>query len=273
MGELSGITIGVTAERRADDFIAALERYGASVRHAPTITIVPLDTDPELRSGTLDILAAPVDFTVVTTGAGFRGWLDAADGWGLRDRLLSALGASRIFARGPKAVGAVRGFGLRETFSAPSETNAELFGGLLSAGVAGSRIAVQLHGTPLPEHTSGLVEAGASLVEVQPYRWLSPPDVSPVRSLVGAAVAGELSALAFTSAPAAANLLALARSFGRYDELVAAMRSDALVCACVGPVTAAPLEAVGVATVQPERQRLGALVKLLISALGSGPRE
>jgi len=266
MGELSGIAIGVTAERRAEDFISALERYGADVRHAPTITIVPLDADPELRAGTEAVLAGRVDFTAVTTGAGFRGWLTAAETWGLRDRLLTALGESRIYARGPKAVGAIRGAGLRESFSAASESNAELFGALASAGLDGARVAVQLHGTPLPECTNPLEGAGATLVTVQPYRWYSPPDVTPVHALIDAAVAGELGALAFTSAPAASNFLALARSYGRYDELLAALRGP-LVCACVGPVTAAPLEEVGVETVQPERQRLGALVKLLVTTL------
>ncbi|VVJ24677.1 Putative uroporphyrinogen-III synthase (EC [Amycolatopsis camponoti] len=268
MGELSGIAIGVTAERRAEEFIGALERYGAEVRHAPTITIVPLDSDPELRAGTESVLASPVGFTVVTTGAGFRGWLAAAEDWGLRDRLVTALGASRIYARGPKAVGAVRGAGLREAYSAASESNAELFGTLAAAGIDGARVAVQLHGTPLPEHTAPLVTAGATLVELQPYRWYSPPDVTPVHDLIDAAVAGELGALTFTSAPAAANFLTLARSYGRYDELLAAMRGP-LVCACVGPVTAAPLEAAGVRTVQPERQRLGALVKLLVTTLST----
>jgi uroporphyrinogen-III synthase len=269
MGELSGIAIGVTAERRADEFIAALERYGAEVRHAPTITIVPLDADPELRAGTEAALAAPVGFTVVTTGAGFRGWLDAAEGWDLRDRLVAALGASRIYARGPKAVGAVRGAGLRESFSAASESNAELFEALTTAGVAGERVAVQLHGTPLPELTDPLVRAGASLVQVQPYRWHSPPDVTPVHELIDAIVTGELAALAFTSAPAAANFLTLASTSGRYDELLAALRGP-LVVACVGPVTAAPLEAAGIETLQPDRQRLGALVKLLVTKLGKG---
>ncbi|WP_410639229.1 uroporphyrinogen-III synthase [Amycolatopsis sp. lyj-346] len=266
MGELSGIAIGVTAERRAGEFIAALERYGAEVRHAPTITIVPLDRDPALRAGTEAVLAEPVGFTVVTTGAGFRGWLEAAETWGLRDRLAAALGESRIYARGPKAVGAVRGAGLRESFSAPSESNAELFGALAAAGIEGARVAVQLHGTPLPELTDPLVHAGASLVEVQPYRWHSPPDVTPVYGLIDAAVAGDLAALAFTSAPAAANFLTLARTSGHYDELMAVLRGP-LVCACVGPVTAAPLEEAGVRTLQPERQRLGALVKLLVTKL------
>jgi uroporphyrinogen-III synthase len=269
MGELSGTAIGVTAERRAGEFIAALERYGAEVRHAPTITIVPLDADPELKDATLKLVMSPVDITVVTTGAGFRGWLDAAEGWGLRQPLLDHLRDSRIYARGPKAVGAIRGAGLREFFSAESESNAELFEAVASAGVLEQRVAVQLHGTPLPELTDPLVEAGAWLTAVQPYRWHSPPDVTPVYGLIDAAVAGELNALAFTSAPAAANFLTLARTSGRYQQLLAALRGP-LVCACVGPVTAAPLEAAGIETLQPDRQRLGALVKLLVTKLGKG---
>jgi uroporphyrinogen-III synthase len=269
MGELSGIAIGVTAERRAGEFIGALERYGAEVRHAPTITIVPLDADPQLHEATLKLVMSPVDITVVTTGAGFRGWLDAAEGWGLRQQLLDHLRESRIYARGPKAVGAVRGAGLREAFSAASESNAELFEAVASAGVLGQRTAVQLHGTPLPEYTAPLVEAGAWLTEVQPYRWTSPPDVTPVYDLIDAIVASELDALAFTSAPAAANFLTLARTSGRYQQLLAALRGP-LVVACVGPVTAAPLETAGVETLQPDRQRLGALVKLLVTKLGKG---
>ncbi|GAA4549374.1 uroporphyrinogen-III synthase [Amycolatopsis samaneae] len=271
MGELTGVAIGVTAERRAGEFIAALARYGAEVRHAPTITIVPLDADPELRAGTEAVLSSSVGFTAVTTGAGFRGWLDAADGWGLRQPLLDALGASRIFARGPKAVGALRGAGLRETFSAASESNAELFGALTEAGVAGARVVVQLHGTPLPEFTGPLTAAGADVVAVQPYRWHSAAP-GPVLELIDAVLSGQLRALAFTSAPAAGNLLTLAREHGRYDELVATLRSGSPLCACVGPVTAAPLEAAGVPTRQPERQRLGALVKLLVTELSGAGR-
>jgi uroporphyrinogen-III synthase len=47
---------------------------------------------------------------------------------------------------------------------------------------------------------------------------------------------------------------------------VAALKAD-VVCACVGPVTAAPLAELGIPTRQPERQRLGALVKLLVDEL------
>jgi uroporphyrinogen-III synthase len=267
MGDLTGVTIGITAERRAEEFITALQRSGATVWHAPTIRIVPLPDDVLLRAATEDVLAEPVDFTAITTGAGFRGWVEAAYGWGLQKPLLTSLSGARLFVRGPKCIGAVRGAGLREEFSAHEESNLQLFDALRDMGVAGQRVAVQLHGSPLPEFTGALQTAGARVVEVQPYRWHGPVDPTLVYELIEATISGTLRALAFTSAPAATNLLHLARESGRYERLVAALHGD-VVCACVGPVTAAPLEEIGVHTIQPERHRLGALVKLLIAELG-----
>ncbi|MPY79142.1 MAG: uroporphyrinogen-III synthase [Actinophytocola sp.] len=265
-GPLAGYTVGVTAERRADDFITALERRGATVRHAPTIRIVPLADDDQLRAATDAVIAEPIDIAVMTTGQGFRGWVAAARGWDVGDALLRRFDAARVIVRGPKAKGAVRGEDLTEEWSAPEETNAEVLDYLLARGVAGLRIAVQLHGSPLPEFVGALTDAGASVVEAQPYRWLQPVDVAAVVRLVDAAIAGDVDALAFTSAPAAANLLTLADEHGRREPLLAAMR-ERVLCACVGPVTAAPLVEQDVPVVQPERQRLGALVKLIASEL------
>ncbi|EHR49290.1 uroporphyrinogen-III synthase [Saccharomonospora marina XMU15] len=267
MGELSGVTIGITAERRAEEFIEALRRHGATVRHAPTIRIVPLPDDEQLRSATRAVVADGVDLAVVTTGAGFRGWLSAAHGWGMAEPLLATLGRCELFVRGPKAKGAVRAHGLAERWSAPSETNSELFDHVLAQGVRGSRVAVQLHGSPLAEHTAALRAAGASVVELQPYRWQWPADLSRANELIAEVLAGGVAALAFTSAPATQNLLTLARESGRYDQFVSAL-AKRVVCACVGPVTAAPLTELGVPTLQPRRQRLGALVKLLVAELG-----
>ncbi|MTD55087.1 uroporphyrinogen-III synthase [Amycolatopsis pithecellobii] len=268
MGDLTGRVIGVTAERRAEEFIGALERNGATVWHAPTIHIVPLPDDGQLRAATEDVLATDIDLLAVTTGAGFRGWFEAAEGWGVAGRLHAALDRARIFTRGPKGKGAVRGRGLAEEWSAPQESNRQLFEHLLASGVDGQRVVVQLHGSPLPEHTDALAEAGAHLIEVQPYRWEWPSNVDPAHRLLDGVLGGKVHALAFTSAPATANLLSLARERGSYEELLRALRGD-VVCACVGPVTAAPLTEAGVPTLQPERQRLGALVKLLVAELGT----
>ncbi|WP_406257693.1 uroporphyrinogen-III synthase [Streptomyces nigra] len=265
-GPLAGFTVGVTAARRADELGALLQRRGAAVVHAPALRIVPLSDDSELLAATKEIIQRHPDVVVATTAIGFRGWVEAADGWGLGEDLLNRLREVELLARGPKVKGAVRAAGLTEEWSPSSESMAEVLDRLLEEGVEGRRIAVQLHGEPLPGFVEALRAGGAEVLGVPVYRWLPPVEIGPVDRLLDAAISRSLDAVTFTSAPAAASLLTRAEERGLLDELLAALRHDVLP-ACVGPVTALPLQARGVDTVQPERFRLGPLVQLLCREL------
>jgi uroporphyrinogen-III synthase len=128
--------------------------------------------------------------------------------------------------------------------------------------VDGKRIAVQQHGEPLPDMVEALRCAGAEVVEVPVYRWVAPADLAPLDRLTDAVLAGTVDAVTFTSAPAAASMLARAAERGIQDGLVRALRGPVLAV-CVGPVTAAPLEDWDIPTVQPRRSRLGAMVRRL----------
>ncbi|MFE9704006.1 uroporphyrinogen-III synthase [Streptomyces sp. NPDC005930] len=270
-GPLAGFTVGVTAARRADELGALLQRRGAAVLHAPALRIVPLADDSELMAATKRIVDRAPDVVVATTAIGFRGWIEAADGWGLGEALLERLRTVEVLARGPKVKGAVRAAGLTERWSPASESMAEVLDRLLEQGVAGRRIAVQLHGEPLPGFVEALREGGAEVVGVPVYRWLPPEDLTPVDRLLDAAVSHGVDAVTFTSAPAAVSLLGRAEERGLLPELLAAFGHDVLP-ACVGPVTAVPLQAHGVDTVQPERFRLGPLVQSLCRELPARAR-
>jgi uroporphyrinogen-III synthase len=264
---LAGYTVAVTAARRKEELGALLDRRGARVVYAPAIRIVPLSDDADLVAATREVLARPVDLVVATTGVGFRGWLEAADAWDLP--LVEHLRSARVLARGPKARGAIRGGGLVDAWSPESESSAEVLSHLLSGAegpLEGRRIAVQLHGDPLPDLVAGLRRSGAEVLTVPVYRWVLPEDVAPVRKLVATVVAGGVDAVTFTSAPAAASLLAVAEELGLKDDLVAALR-DRVLAIAVGPVTAGPLDAVGVPSHQPERARLGALAREVVARL------
>ncbi|MEU9300462.1 uroporphyrinogen-III synthase [Streptomyces sp. NPDC048269] len=265
-GPLAGFTVGVTAARRADELIALLRRRGAAVLHAPALRIVPLADDSELLAATKELISCAPDAVVATTAIGFRGWIEAADGWGIGEELLARLRTTELLARGPKVKGAIRAAGLVETWSPDSESLAEVLERLLSAGVAGRRIALQLHGEPLPGFVEALRAGGAEVVVVPVYRWMAPEDLAPLDRLLDAVVGGGVDAVSFTSAPAAASLLSRAEERGVQEAVLAALRGG-VVSACVGPVTAVPLQAHGVETVQPERFRLGPLVQLLCREL------
>ncbi|MGY3202023.1 uroporphyrinogen-III synthase [Streptomyces sp. TE5632] len=265
-GPLAGFTVGVTAARRAEELGALLQRRGAAVLHAPALRIVPLADDSELLAATEEIIERAPDIAIATTAIGFRGWVEAADGWGLGEELLAKLRGARILARGPKVKGAIRAAGLTEEWSPSSESMAEVLDLLLAEGVGGLRIALQLHGEPLPGFVESLRAQGAEVVGVPVYRWMPPKDIGPVDRLLDATVARTLDAVTFTSAPAAVSLLSRAERRGMLDDVLAALGHDVLP-ACVGPVTALPLQDRGVDTVQPERFRLGPLVQLLCREL------
>lgn len=271
---LAGFTIGVTAARRAEELITLLERRGAKVMHAPAIRIVPLVDDEELRKVTGELIASPPDIVVVTTGIGFRGWVEAAHGWDVADGLVEALGSTRILARGPKARGAVRQAGLCEQWSPESESSAEVLDKLLAEGVDGSRIAVQLHGAATEweadtDICDALTAAGAQVIKVPVYRWELPGDLRRMDQLIGAIINGELDAVSFTSAPAVAAMLDRAKALGALDALLVAMRDDVRVM-CVGPVTSAPFDKLDVPASYPQRYRLGALARLITDELPTG---
>ncbi|MFI7636382.1 uroporphyrinogen-III synthase [Nonomuraea sp. NPDC049400] len=259
---LAGFTVGVTATRRREEFGALLERRGARVVSAPAIRLVPLAEDADLLAATRESLAGPLDDVVVTTGVGFRGWMAAAEGWGLSADLGEHLANSRLLTRGPKARGAVRAAGLNDHWTPATESCEEVKQYLLAQDLRGRRIAVQQHGEPLSDFVTDLRQAGAEVIEIPVYRWLPYRDISPLRRLISQTISGSVDAVAFTSAPAVHAMLGAARAEGLEETLLAAF-SGKVVAACVGPVTAEPLTSRGVPTLQPERSRLGALARAL----------
>jgi uroporphyrinogen-III synthase len=260
---LAGFTVGVTASRRHEELPALLERQGARVAYAPAIRLVPLADDAELLTATRDLLAGPVDDMIVTTGVGFSAWLEAAEGWGLRDDLLKQMSGTRILTRGSRAKRTVRDAGVTESWSPPSVSWEEAVRHLLEEDLAGRRIAVQLYGEPTPQLVGTLRRAGAQVVEIPVYRWTRTDDPTPLRRLVGQVVAGTVDAITFTSACAVAATLAVAAEDDLEEMLLQALRSNVVVGACAGSVTAAPLEERGVVPISPEGARLSDLVRVL----------
>jgi uroporphyrinogen-III synthase len=261
---LSGYTVGVTSDRRRDELAGLLQNRGARVVIAPALRIVPLSDDAELRAATRACLETPPDIVLVNTGIGMRGWLEAAEGWGLVEPLRSVLSRAYLVARGPKARAAIRSAGLHEQWSPEGESYEEVVEHLAARGLAGQTVAMQLHGESQPDYTDALYAARARVIEVPVYRWAPPLDPAPLHRLVDLIAGRLVDAVTFTSAPAVGALLRAAGP--STDRLLDALRGDVLT-ACVGPVTAAPLRRHDVPVVTPARARLSALVRTIIDEL------
>ncbi|OBF29212.1 uroporphyrinogen-III synthase [Mycobacterium sp. ACS4331] len=268
---LTGYRVAVTAARRSEELCTLLRRRGATVCAAAAIEMVPLPDDDELHRNTEALITTPPDIVVATTGIGFRGWMAAADGWGLAAELTAALGRARVVSRGPKATGALRAADLPEEWSPESESSREVLQYLREAGITGQRIAVQLHGAtdewdPFPEFLDELRAAGADVVPIRVYRWRPAPRGGAFDSLVYGIADQQYDAVSFTSAPAVAATLLRAADLGVEAEVLTALRGP-VHAMCVGPVTARPLVRLGVPTSSPERMRLGALARHITDEL------
>ncbi|SMG41572.1 uroporphyrinogen-III synthase [Agreia pratensis] len=264
--QLRGFRIGVTSDRRSEDLIAAFERRGADVLHAPAIRIAAAEDDAELTADTLAIIAARPDVLLATTSYGVRRWFEAADAAGIGHELSETLTHTRILVRGPKARGAVRAAGLDDSGMSDEETTKSLVDHVLRDGAEDKTVAVQLHGFTDEGQLQRLRDSGATVLTVAPYRWSLPADSSRVLRLVDSICAGSLDAVTFTSAPAVEALFAAADGAGRLDALQTAFMGP-VVAAAVGHVTAAPLVAAGIEAIIPPRYRMGALIRLVCEHL------
>jgi uroporphyrinogen-III synthase len=266
---LAGARVLLTAQRRAGDFAVALERRGADVVVAPSLGMESHIDEPTLLEQTRRIIDLHADVVVVTTGIGFRGWLETAEVAGLGPELLSALEETRLIARGPKARGALQAAGLVPDWVAESETSAEVASHLLDVGVDGLTIAVQHHGAGDDGLERRLSGAGATTAGLVVYRWGSPPDPAALATSIRDAAEGRFDAVAFTSAPGAAAWIAAADDAEVCDDLRRLAKDGRLSLLAVGPVTADPLRVAGFEPLIPERSRLGALVRLMVTHLGA----
>lgn len=263
---LQGFRIGVTSDRRSEELVAAFERRGAEVVHAPALRIAPLTESEDLQRDTRRVIEARPDFTLVTTGYGMRRWMEAADAYGLGSALHDCLSASTILVRGAKASGAVRASGLDDEGSPGDELTASLVDLLLDRDVSGATVAFQLDGTSDPRQVQRLEAAGARVLGVRPYTWTRPPADSPLLRMIDAVIDRQLDVVTFTAAPAVEAFLAVAEQYDRLEQLLAALRTD-VVCAVVGEVTGAPLRNSGIDPLVPTRWRLGAMIRLVCDHL------
>jgi uroporphyrinogen-III synthase len=269
LGPLSGWSIAVTADRRAEEQIELLARKGAHTLHAPLIRTHPLGVEVELASAVWSVIDQRPEITVLTTGIGVRGLVEAAEALDCADALLDALRGSEVLARGPKAHGAAVTVGLSVAWHTPGGTARELVDELSRRGVAGRRVAVQLDGADGEPLADAVRTLGAEVTALPVYRWTLPEDRAAADRLIDAVCDARVDAVTFTARPQVENLCRLAEERGRLADVRRATAGRVLPI-CVGPVCAAGARAAGLGEpVVPPRPRLGSMVVAVAQAFAA----
>lgn len=265
--ELAGFVVGVTADRRAEEQIGMLERRGAAVLHGPAIRTHPVSVGGALAAAIDDLVARPPDVTVLSTGIGVRGIVEAAEVLGRAEALVDALAGSRVLARGPKAHGAAVTVGLPVEWSTASGVSGEILDELGRDGLAGARVALQLDGARIQPLADALAALGAEVVPIPVYRWSLPDDPAPALRLAQAIADRRVDAVTFTARPQIESLCEIAETEGLLEPMRQGI-ARGVVVVCVGPVCAAAAAAAGFGDpVVPVRSRLGSMVVSVTQAL------
>jgi uroporphyrinogen-III synthase len=243
--ELSGRRIVVPETRELGQLLRMLEERGADTVPCPMVAIRDTpDTAPvemllrRFANGTCDDL-------VLMTGEGLRRLLGFARRLDLEPAFLVALAATRKITRGPKPVRALREIGLGADLPADEPTTEGVIAALERHDLTGRRVGVQLYPGNANERLLKFLEgAGAEADPVLPYVYASEVDDARVIAVIAEMAAGQIDAIAFTSAPQVRRFRDVARAFGREAELRQGFKR--IVVAAVGPIVAAELEAIGV---------------------------
>lgn len=270
--ELTGFTVGITADRRWTEQAALLERRGATVLHGPVIKTLPLGAETPLRRATEEVIAHPPAVLIANTGLGVRSWFANAEAWGLGPALEKALARTRIYARGPKAAGSIHSAGLDVVARARTERMSEIVDLITTTLQPGERVAVQLDGSGRSTEVDRLRRDGADVLTLPVYRWTLPDDTKPALRLAEAVISGRVQAVTFTAGPAIRNWLAIAEAEGMGGELRQALTDGRTVVGCVGPICADAALAEGLGSphlIQPDAYRLGPLVRAVTERLAT----
>lgn len=258
-----GLRILSLESRRSNEMTKLIRTYGGEPFVVPAMREVSLDSNRLALEFMEKMIAGEFDLVIFLTGVGVRALMSIVEGAGKRDDFLASLKKSRIAARGPKPVAALKELGVPIAVVAPEPNTwremvlalEEEFGEALT----GFRVAVQEYGTSNPELLEALAEKSASVTKVPVYQWALPEDLRPLREAVLGISSGGVDVVLFTTAAQAIHLFQIATQMDSVDDLRTGLRS--VVVASIGPTTTETLNQYGITPdFEPSHPKMGFLV-------------
>jgi uroporphyrinogen-III synthase len=244
-GRLRGRRIAIPEHRELDRLAKMLEEEGATTVRCPLMAIFDA---PDLApvDGWLRALAGGgFDDVIFFTGEGVRRLLESAARLGISAPVVAALHRARKITRGPKPARALHELGIKTDLPSSAPTTAGVIEVLRDLPLGGRRVAVQLYGEdPNRVLVDFLVDKGALVLPVAPYRYAPATHDEKVATLIEDLSAGLLDGIAFTTAVQVDRLFQVAR---RRDAEESLRRGLGRVhVAAVGPVVIEAMQRHGV---------------------------
>jgi len=253
---LDGVRVAIIENRFPEKLAQLLERQGAAVYSCPLLRETPVEHVENARQFMRLCETTTVDYIIFYTGVGVDFLFRAQD-------KPAVIARSKIIARGPKAVNALRKAGIADLVSADSPTTEGILRTLSRENLQGKSFLVQLYGQENLELRSGLEAKGARVTGISLYHYEEASNTDAVSELIRKIVRREVDAILFTNGPQARFLLQSAAEMNLRAELLKKLNENVTVVS-VGEVTSRSLREVGIPPrVVPAEPKMGPMVKAL----------
>jgi len=251
--------------RRSTELAALIANYGGEPISAPALREVPIDSNSEAIAFADALVRGEIDVVILLTGVGTRALIALVEKMRDRAAFVGALARTRIAARGPKPVAALREIHVMPWVVAPEpntwrELLAALDGKTSEFQLRGARVAVQEYGASNPQLLDGLAERGAVVTRVPVYRYALPDDTAPLQHAARAVSNGQIDVALFTTSMQVVHLLEIARRHNLEDGVRQGLQSIAV--ASIGPTTSDELREQGITVdIEASHPKMGFLVR------------
>jgi len=261
----NGLRVLTFESRRSTEMATLIANYGGQPISAPALREVPIESSSEAVAFVDALTREEIDLVILLTGVGTRALVALVDRTRDRSAFVAALGRTRIAARGPKPVAALREIGLTPWVIAPEpntwrELLAALDGKSSELRLQGARVAVQEYGASNPQLLDGLAARGAAVTRVPVYRYALPEDTQPLQQAARAVADGQIDVALFTTSMQVVHLLEIGRQHDFEDAVRQGFQSIAV--ASIGPTTSEELREQGITIdIEASHPKMGFLVR------------
>jgi uroporphyrinogen-III synthase len=262
---LDGIRVAITENRYPEQLTQLLERQGATVLSCPLLKETPIEDATGARRFISICENMQVDYIVFYTGVGVDFLFKVVN-------KPEVIARSKIIARGPKAVNALRRAGIEPNLVAESATTEGIVRTLSREPLKNKTILVQLYGHENPDLHASLQKQGATVMGISIYSYTQASDSQAIENLVKKILSGDIDAITFTSATQVPFLFRTADSLVDPVKFRNRLKKDVVVVS-VGEVTSRALKEAGVQPhVAPSESKMGPMVKALAEFFGNRKR-
>lgn len=262
----NGLRVLILESRRAQELASIVRSYGGQPVSAPSMREVPLQSNPDAIAFADALDRGAFGLVILLTGVGTRALVAVIERVrGTSATFVEALRRTKVLARGPKPVAALRELDVPVWVTAPEpntwrEVLAALDAHADEMPLKGLQVAVQEYGESNVDLLIGLADRGAIVTRVPVYQWALPEDLTPLRDAIRAIVDRQLDVVLFTTATQVAHLMQVAAMMNLERAVVENLGH--LVVASIGPTTTEELARCALRPdLEPTHPKMGFLVR------------